>query len=127
MEDGTDPSPAHLIRALRQELGSHDTMAAELETSRQTIIRWEKGAEPSAPYRVKLADLSGRRPDEFRYGATERKPATTEQLAAAIAEIAEQLASQTRLLRRLGEVVTQLERVSTLLEDVLHPTSGGRR
>lgn len=48
-----DTLPA-AIKELRHRAGSHDKLAAELGTSRQRVIQWEKGAAPSARYRAKL-------------------------------------------------------------------------
>jgi DNA-binding XRE family transcriptional regulator len=50
-------TPAELVRELRGTL-SHDKFAAALGTSRQTVIRWEKGMIPRA-YAQALADYSG--------------------------------------------------------------------
>jgi hypothetical protein len=38
---------------------SHDKLAVELDTSRQTIIGWESGREPNRFYAKKLGDFSG--------------------------------------------------------------------
>lgn len=69
---GDNPSPADLIRQLREEHGSHDKLAAALGTSRQRVIGWEKGQAPGGEYRDKLAALSGLPADDFRYGPTQR-------------------------------------------------------
>lgn len=42
----TDVTLAAAIRRLRVEVGSHDKLAAKLGTTRNSIIRWEKGAYP---------------------------------------------------------------------------------
>jgi transcriptional regulator with XRE-family HTH domain len=44
------------IRILRIAAGSHDKLAAELGTSRQSIIAWEKGRFPE-DYVAQLRDL----------------------------------------------------------------------
>lgn len=53
------------IKALRLQAGSHDKFAAQLNTSRQVVIGWEKGAQPGERYRDKLAALSGYPADAF--------------------------------------------------------------
>lgn len=61
------------IEALRRQAGSHDKLAAELGTTRQTIINWEKrNAQPSSVYRQKLADYSGLTPDDFKHSVVEQ-------------------------------------------------------
>lgn len=47
------------IKWLRKQAGSHDKLAAKVGTSRQVIIRWEKGQKPSAESRRRLAEVSG--------------------------------------------------------------------
>ncbi len=47
------------IEALRRQAGSHDKLAAILNTSRQTVIGWEKGVQPNERHRESLAAFSG--------------------------------------------------------------------
>ena len=52
---------AQRVKALRVHAGSHDKLAAALDsesggaTTRQRVILWEKGAEPSEHYAEQLA------------------------------------------------------------------------
>lgn len=86
---------------------SHDTLAAELGTTRQTVINWEKrgGIEPGPKYREKLAEFSG-----YPAGAFSRREA-------------EAMAEETfgHLLLRLRDEADvnsrTLERVLTALSD----------
>jgi transcriptional regulator with XRE-family HTH domain len=57
------------IRWLRKQAGSHDKLAAKVGTSRQVIIRWEKGtSKPRAESRRRLASASGLPASLFRDG-----------------------------------------------------------
>lgn len=47
------------IKWLRKQAGSHDRLATKLGTTRQVVIRWEKGQRPSASSRARLAEVSG--------------------------------------------------------------------
>lgn len=59
-------APAERVRKLRMRYGSHDKLAIALGTSRQTVIRWEKGGGISEKFAVRLAELDGGEPDAFR-------------------------------------------------------------
>lgn len=61
------------IEWLRKKTGSHDKLAALLGTTRQTVIGWEKGAQPGARYRAKLATVSGFPAETFQRSAAERE------------------------------------------------------
>ena len=61
------------IEWLRKKTGSHDKLAARLGTTRQTVIGWEKGAQPNKHYRGKLAGVSGYPTEAFRRSAAERE------------------------------------------------------
>ncbi len=110
------PSPANIIRELSAREGSLDKLAERLGTSRQTVIRWLKGAEPNADYRVKLAVLADRAPADFANPPATSERETAELLQQAVeelrvmqAEVAEQLRAQSELLRVLAEVAARLE------------------
>lgn len=63
---------AERIRYLRVQAGSHDKLAAKLETSRQVIIGWEKGENRPGPrFRQALADLAGCPPKTFEVQETD--------------------------------------------------------
>lgn len=61
------------IEWLRKREGSHDKLAAKLGTTRQTVIGWEKGAQPNRDYRAKLAAVSGFPAETFQRSAAERE------------------------------------------------------
>ena len=58
-------TPAELVRELRGDL-SHDRFAEALGTTRQTVIRWEKGTIPET-YAQALSEYSSGRysPEDF--------------------------------------------------------------
>lgn len=70
MHTGKETVAALIVR-IRGDL-SHDRFAAELGTSRQTVINWEKGTAPTATYRRKLAAYSGEPESAFVYPKEER-------------------------------------------------------
>lgn len=106
---------AQKIEWLRSEDGprgklSHDRFAAELGTSRQVVIKWEKGAEPSPRLRGRLAAFSGYPAEAFaRRGAEalaqELYVRRLEELAATVAaqneEMKRSLLAVRRAIRRL--------------------------
>jgi transcriptional regulator with XRE-family HTH domain len=60
------------IKWLRKQAGSHDRLATRVGTTRQVIIRWEKGQNsPSATSRQRLANYSGLPSGLFRDGDEE--------------------------------------------------------
>jgi transcriptional regulator with XRE-family HTH domain len=60
------------IKWLRKQAGSHDRLAMKLGTTRQVVIRWEKGQNvPSATSRQRLAEASGLPSAFFRDGDEE--------------------------------------------------------
>jgi hypothetical protein len=63
--NGDERTPADLVRELRGTL-SHDKFASALGTSRQTVIRWERGTIPKA-YSQALSEYSGGKfkPEDF--------------------------------------------------------------
>lgn len=61
------------IEWLRKKAGSHDKLAVKLGTTRQTVIGWEKGKQPNASYRKKLAVLSKFPADSFLRSGVERE------------------------------------------------------
>ncbi len=85
-----DMNPADRVRALRDRYGSHDKLARELGTVRQTVIRWEQGSQPSPYYREKLAEIDGGDPDDFLWPDS-REPDPLTRLAEAQEEMAELL------------------------------------
>jgi transcriptional regulator with XRE-family HTH domain len=68
--DAHERTPAELVRELRGNW-SHDKFAAALGTSRQTVIRWERGMIPRA-YAQALSEYSGGRYrlEDFNPGLT---------------------------------------------------------
>lgn len=93
-----EETPADRVRALRAKAGSHDKLAAALGTSRQTVVRWEKGAAPSLPYRVRLARLADASPDDFSYGQDDGK----EDVGSRIGEVEENMRG---LLKLAGTIL----------------------
>lgn len=94
------------IEWLRKQAGSHDKLAARLGTKRQTVIGWEKGAQPNGRYRQLLAELSGFPADAFARTASEREVwALTE---ARLRAVEESLAETRRDLEQKVEEVTRL-------------------
>jgi transcriptional regulator with XRE-family HTH domain len=94
--DPAEPrSLAEAVMALRKRAGSHDKLAAQLSTSRQRVIDWEKGTSwPSARYREKLREL----------GVPERlliRPTTLDELAARARQIVGELAALRVEIRKL--------------------------
>lgn len=61
------------IEHLRRKAGSHDKLAAQLDTSRQTVIGWEHGAQPGKVYRERLAEISGLPAEKFLQHEAERE------------------------------------------------------
>ncbi|MGH7187326.1 MAG: XRE family transcriptional regulator [Pseudomonadota bacterium] len=58
------------VRALRKSLGLSQARFAELVgVDQSNVSRWENGAMPEDAHIVKLAELAGAHPAEFRYGA----------------------------------------------------------
>ncbi len=135
------PSPAELVRQLRIRYGSHDKLADAVGTSRQTVIRWEKGLGPGADYAARLADLDGEHTaEEFMPAPTRtqlhtatlearlgRIEASLEMIAGVVGvnqaervaiahELAEQLRLQSALLLDLVAVAEELKRTSESLE-----------
>lgn len=82
------------IIALRKAHGSHDKLAQRLGTSRQTIIRWEKGSRPDLFYRTQLIEL----------GVPE--------------DLLERRVSQDELDRRLRRVEGELAELRRLLDEL---------
>lgn len=74
---GQKKTLASEIVRLRKEYGSHDKLADELGTYRQTVIDWEGGAMPQKRYRDKLVSL-GIDPALFIPPDTRRRLATAE-------------------------------------------------
>lgn len=64
------------IMLLRKKLGlTQPEFADKVGVSQGTVSRWEKGAAPSHPHLVRLADLDGVSLDEFLLGAVGRPAA----------------------------------------------------
>jgi len=58
------------VRALRQSLGlSQSRFAEEIGVDQSNVSRWENGAMPEDMHIIKMAELAGAHPAEFRYGA----------------------------------------------------------
>lgn len=98
------------IEALRRQAGSHDKLAAALGTRRGTIIRWEKGAQPSDEYVTRLADYTGLPADLFAtpvVSVEQRLAEALEALRAELATLADKLDRRHRethgLLQEAGE------------------------
>ena len=54
------------IRTARKEYGSHDSLAVAVGTSRQHLIKLEKGQHrPGAPMLIRIAAATGREVDWF--------------------------------------------------------------
>jgi transcriptional regulator with XRE-family HTH domain len=102
MLDQTSPvtTPAERIQVLRARYGSHDKLAAALGTSRQRVIAWQKGAQPSVHYREKLASLDGGDPDDYLNPTSEPPPDKFTRLADAVEE-------NNQLLRELLEALSR--------------------
>jgi DNA-binding XRE family transcriptional regulator len=99
--DARDRQPAELVRELRGSL-SHDRFAAILGTSRQTVIRWEKGTIPR-DYAEALSEYSGGRytPEQFNPRLTEDwRPAATLARLENLERQYEELAQRLRKLER---------------------------
>lgn len=75
------------IKWLRKQAGSHDKLAAKVGTTRQVIIRWEKGQKPSAESRARLAEVSGLPAAFFRDGNSDDEDEESELMAALIGNI----------------------------------------
>lgn len=97
----TNPSPASLVRELRGRL-SHDKFAAALGTSRQTVIRWEKGTIPEL-YAQALADYSQGRysPEDFD---PQLRDLPTPTASERLSELERKYAALDERLRRLESV-----------------------
>jgi transcriptional regulator with XRE-family HTH domain len=94
------PSPGETVRLLRKARGlSQDQLGAELGTSRQRVIAWEKEKNSiSEEYAEKLAAWSGRPIGVFRVMNGDGPPSAVRRLERAVRELREQLAdAQERL------------------------------
>lgn len=68
MPGRSDTYAGGVIKELRKQRGwSHDRLARELgpPATRQTVIRWEQGSQPSDGYVTKLAGVFGVPEDSF--------------------------------------------------------------
>lgn len=58
------------VKALRKSLGlSQSQVAEEIGVDQSNVSRWEHGAMPEDTHIVRMAELAGVHPAEFRYGA----------------------------------------------------------
>jgi len=94
------PSPAELIRELHERVGSLDKLAALLGTTRQTVIRWEKGSEPNGHYREELAALTGRDPADFVLHREQRPEVRLDARLARIEHMLERLSAAVKRLEK---------------------------
>ncbi|MHA1599974.1 MAG: XRE family transcriptional regulator [Alphaproteobacteria bacterium] len=72
------------VRALRKSLGlSQSRVAEEIGVDQSNVSRWEHGAMPEDMHIIRMAELAGVHPAEFRYGTlpvTEAPEALTRQV-----------------------------------------------
>lgn len=91
---------------------SHDRLAAELGTSRQVVIKWEKGAEPSPRLRARLAEFSGFPKEAFSRRGAEvlAQELYVRRLEEFAALVAQQNAETKRSLQAVQRAIRRLER-----------------
>lgn len=120
------------ITDLRNQLGSHDKLAARLremdagKASRQVIINWEKGAIPGDRYRQALVELGV--PDDLFATAESDRDAVAAAVEARQAEILEKvdaaLKNQGTVLSAIQQLAGAVDGLANLVETAL--TDGAR-
>lgn len=107
-------SLAEEIERLRKAAGSHDKFAAQLGTSRQTVIGWEKGRWPrdyvsklvAAGIPAELFEEEARRSVERRLDALEEQAKRRSQIAQ------DALAATKALQKQLKQLQTEVRKLA---------------
>jgi len=106
---------AERVKWLREKTGSHDKLAKALGTSRQTIINWERGAQPTRLLHA-LVEFSGCPPETWRRReAGAASPESTDLRLRSLEATIEAAGKETA--KALGALTRAIERLERRLDD----------